>query len=808
MKKSIKKVSIIIMFLLVGLFLYPNIVSAEEYSSEFIKVTDSSSKVYINEELSISEVYFNKNINYFGELKSYGTLHGRMVNLSDYYLTVYMTIDYYDANYNIIARSTKTEKPSSNTENYMMNIILYENDFLGEASINDIAYFKIKYYIIKGNRLPNSNNNNNNSNNNGTLDSSTKPSQNGYYSNKDYVIDSYNIDIAVNENNTYDITETIEAYFNTSKHGIYRTIPLKNTITRLDGTTNKNRAQISNVKVNDNYTTSKENDNYKIKIGSASVTLTGKKQYEISYNYNIGKDRSNDYDELYFNIIGDEWDTVIGNITFTITMPKSFDASKLGFSSGNVGSTDSSKITYNVNENVITGSYNGIINPGEALTVRMELPDGYFVNAGYQVSLSIYLFFIIPIACLIITIFLWYKFGKDEKVIETVEFYPPEGFNSLEIGYLYKGEATSEDVTSLLVYLANKGYIKIREKEQKSFFSNTNNFEIIKLKEYDGDNDNEREFIKGLFKDCSFIKVSNVANYEQKIETMVDEKVPVVTQSDLYNSFYKTMDKILENINSKKNKKKVFESVGSSKSKFIILMIIISLLSSIVIPSLEYASLEEAGLALFIVLFYVPFYAVGLSKDTPTLFRIFWLGFTILHSFVFFCTMPVMTAIREEKIFLIGFLLGVACIIGMIVCLKAMSKRTKYGNEILGKIKGFKTFLETAEKDKLEAMVMQYPTYFYDILPFTYVLGISNKWIKKFESINLQEPDWYYSSSGFNVSSFRTFMNSTMTSAQSAMSSSPSSSSGGYSGGGSSGGGSSGGGSSGGGSGGGGGGSW
>lgn len=795
-----KKVFIIIIFLLFGLFLYPNIVNAENYSSEFIKITDVS-YTHADDDLSISEVYFNKNTSHYGEITSYGTLYGRMANLSDYYLSAYMTIDYYDVNYNIIARSTKTEKPSSATENYMMNIILYDNDFLGKSSINDIAYFKVNYYTVKGNLLPNSNNTNNNSNGTYTPSSSIKPSQNSYYSNYDYVIDSYNVDIKVNENNTYDITETIEAYFNVSKHGIYRTIPLTNTITRLDGTTNKNRAKISNIKVSDNYTTSIENGNYKIKIGSASVTLTGKKQYEISYNYNIGKDRSDNYDELYFNIIGDEWDTVIGNITFTITMPKKFDESKLGFSSGSIGSTDSSKITYNVDENVITGSYNGTITPGEALTVRTELPEGYFVNAGYQADLSTYLFFIIPIACLMIAIFLWYKFGKDEQVIETVEFYPPEGFNSLEIGYLYKGNATNEDVTSLLVYLANKGYIKIKEKDQKSLFSSTKSFEIIKLKDYDGDNDNEREFLNGLFKNSSLSNLSTFINNEQNSETMVDKKLPTVTQSDLYNSFYRTMNKILKSINSKTNKKKIFETATSSKSVMVILMIIISLLTIIAIPTLEYAGIGELGMTLFITLFYVPFYAVGLSKGIPKVFRIFWLGFTMFHSFIFFSTMPVMSAIKEEPVFLFGFLLGVACIVGMIICLRAMPKRTKYGNEILGKIKGFKTFLETAEKEKLEAMVMQDPTYFYSILPFTYVLGVSDKWISKFESISLQAPDWYYSSSGFNVSSFGTFMNSTMSSAQSAMSSSPSSSSGGS-------GGSSGGGSSGGGSGGGGGGSW
>ena len=128
-----------------------------------------------------------------------------------------------------------------------------------------------------------------------------------------------------------------------------------------------------------------------------------------------------------------------------------------------------------------------------------------------------------------------------------------------------------------------------------------------------------------------------------------------------------------------------------------------------------------------------------------------------------------------------------------------MPKRTPYGNEMLGKLRGFKRFLETAEKEQLESMVTKNPTYFYDILPFTYVLGVSDKWIKKFETIALQAPDWYDSPNTFSPSSFGSFMNSTMSSAQRSMSSSPSSSSSS---------GSSGGGSSGGGSGGGGGGSW
>ena len=58
----------------------------------------------------------------------------------------------------------------------------------------------------------------------------------GVTSASEYTIQSYNINMIVNEDNTFDITENITAYFNVAKHGIYRKIPLKNSITRTDGT--------------------------------------------------------------------------------------------------------------------------------------------------------------------------------------------------------------------------------------------------------------------------------------------------------------------------------------------------------------------------------------------------------------------------------------------------------------------------------------------------------------------------------------------------------------------------------------------
>lgn len=626
--------------------------------------------------------------------------------------------------------------------------------------------------------------------------------------NSEYTIEKYDINIVVNEDNTLFITENIIANYNVEKHGIFRKIPIRNTVVRNDGTKSKNLTKLTDVKVNAEFSSYIENGYTVIKIGDPNLVLTGMHSYEISYLYNLGKDPLKEIDEFYFNLIGPEWDTSISNVTFTITMPKEFDSSKLGFSSGAVGSTDSSNVNYEIEGNVIVGKFIGTLSANEALTVRMELPDGYFVDAGIPVAENYYLMFLVPGICVLVSYLIWLRYGKDNPVIETVEFYPPEGFNSLEVGFLYKGKAENMDVTSLLIYLANKGYIKISESQTKSIFSSSNDFVITKLKEYDGSNVNEKMFLEGLFehenpfnyrKVADLLKQAKASGQEIELsDAMVEGSGKTykdsVTNSDLYDSFYKTMNKILLNVNNQQNKDVIFDKKNPGKSAALILLLLASFITTVAIPTLEYGGYGELGMSLFIMCFYIPFYAVGLFSNMPLFIRIFWLGFVMFHSGVFFSTLPISTAVIYDYRYLVAVLYGIFAVIVIGVLFKLLPKRTPYGNEMLGKLRGFKRFLETAEKQKLEQMVMQHPTYFYDILPYTYVLGVSDKWIEKFESISLQAPNWYDGYSSFNASSFGRFMTSTMSSASSSMSSSSSGGSGGSSGGGSSGGGSGGGG--------------
>ena len=146
----------------------------------------------------------------------------------------------------------------------------------------------------------------------------------------DYYIDTYHVDIEVEEDNTFHITETLTYNFVQDHHGMTRVIPLWHTRNREDGSDSKIYAKVSNVKCSDPIaSTERDSKNYTIQVGSADTYVHGEKTYTLSYDYAMGKDPLRNADELYFNIVGTEWECPIANISWEIHMPKTFDATSL-----------------------------------------------------------------------------------------------------------------------------------------------------------------------------------------------------------------------------------------------------------------------------------------------------------------------------------------------------------------------------------------------------------------------------------------------------------------------------------------------
>lgn len=515
----------------------------------------------------------------------------------------------------------------------------------------------------------------------------------------DYYIDTYHVDIEVGEDNTFHITETLTYNFVQAHHGMTRVIPLWHTRNREDGSESKIYAKVSNVKCSDPIaSTERDSKNYTIQVGSADAYVHGEKTYTLSYDYAMGKDPLRKADELYFNIVGTEWECPIANISWEIHMPKAFDAASLGYSVGNYAASgyDTDMLQSTVTDQTITGSYAGKLNAYEGITVRCTLPEGYFI---YKINYMPYV--LVALVVLLCAILFWFT-GKEDKVIPVISFEPPEGYNPLDVAFVEKEAVSNTDMAALLIYLANKGYLRIEQNKGKDSFSMT------KIKDYDGDNNIEALYMKGLF------RRGNTAS----------------TKSLAKDSFYEDVAKCITKENKKMKEKKFFFPTAMSKFLYFI------------------------GICVVAVVFFNAF-----APKTWIAFVVCGIADIILALFMFFG-----------------------------------SKRTKAGNQVYGQILGFKEFIKKAELDRLKMLVEENPSYYYDIMPYAYVLGLSDQWIENFETMHMPEPDWYSGRDPFGDAIFYSMVRSANACATPPETSGGGSSGGGFSGGGFSGGGSGGGG--------------
>jgi len=132
-------------------------------------------------------------------------------------------------------------------------------------------------------------------------------------------------------------------------------------------------------------------------------------------------------------------------------------------------------------------------------------------------------------------------------------------------------------------------------------------------------------------------------------------------------------------------------------------------------------------------------------------------------------------------IIFIGFflmvLLPTALLTGLIIIFFGwlMPRRTPAGVAALDHAKGFKEYLSTAEKYRLQWQEKE--NIFETFLPYAMVFGVVDKWAKTFEGLTLPQPKWYegtaFQAGAFNAVAFHSTFSTFSSSMSSAVSAAP-----------------------------------
>lgn len=559
---------------------------------------------------------------------------------------------------------------------------------------------------------------------------------------------NFRVDAVVHQDNVWDITETIDVFFEEPRHGIYRYIPTKFSLQHdvsqdegnepqviqgqvvQDWQTFDYRSKVKGIKVEGGDYTTEDSDenNCVIRIGSEWHEVTGDHRYVIHYKYVYREDRRPNYDYIFHTILGTDFGERIENFSFKIEFEKPLPADiqkRLEVYSGVYGSTKNAveDLQIKANQNFIRGWATNIP-PYHGITLYAKLPEGYYEGVLAANHVFHYISFGLSVMLIILIVYYLFK-AKRDKPVKVIEFYPPEDISSAEVGTIIDDSVDAEDMASMIPWFAGRGYISIEEKEKGSLLKRT---EVVLTK------------LKDLPKDAPL--------YQQKMMELLFKGKETANLSHMAER-----PKVVDEFKAELKKNFKGEKALSSYDWPILLYFLLLLSTTCVFGTNSVLETFDTDEWIFAAVIWGLPFAVGtffrLYDSDKDLFGSKWkqvlifLGKALVMGLVcslyveVFCAygapMGKMTSIA---MFVVCFLLGES--------IGRFNVDTDYRVQMIGRLLGFKEFIKTAEKSRLETLQNDDPEYFYKILPYAMVFGLSSKWAKLFKDIEVKQPDWYH----------------------------------------------------------------
>ena len=563
----------------------------------------------------------------------------------------------------------------------------------------------------------------------------------------------YNSNIIVNFDNSIDVVETIIYDTGPSeRHGIYRDIyPYSSQNRKMD---------IQDVSVTDEtdspymFQITDSGSNFRIKIGDPDVTFLGQKIYVIRYHATRAIAQLNDLDEIYWNVTGNGWGMPIYQAQASIVLPNGTNMIKLACYFGPKGSTNKCQPA-NGSYGNYTFNAPSILNPYEGLTIAAGFPKGVmniysaadFASNFFDVYWQWMVASILPILSLILSLLNWYRNGRDPRGTGVIvpQYDVPDNLTPMEVVGIANEKVNASNISSEIIYLATKGYLKIRQLEKRFIgLVKSTDYELTRLKDSsDLANNFDQKLLNGLFNVQPRIKILDLKSIFTGKVAQVTDPVPmnqaqVVKLSDLRYVFYRDAATVVTSVLDALLNKGYYKNLGRMKN--------------------------ESG-------------------------RIFLIAFMSIWASGFFGTILGLFLLRDNPFPLMVGIFFSIIIYGIISHFSPA--KTEKGVMVKEYILGLKDYLQIAEKDRLKFhnAPEKRPEVFEKLLPYAMVLGVADIWAKEFEGIYTMPPSWYSGPPGAAFSTIDLSNSMANFSAFATSSLSSSSGQGGSSGGGSSGGG-------------------
>ncbi len=626
---------------------------------------------------------------------------------------------------------------------------------------------------------------------------------------------SFHSDIMVHEDASLTVKETIQVVSEGReiKHGIYRDFPTRYLRKGINYRVGFNLTEVLRDGRPDKFFQSNLSNGIRTYIGDKNVLiLPGKYTYTLVYKTDRQIGYFKDYDELYWNVTGNEWRFPIEKASADVRLPQGAAQKIINHTAytgplGEKGKDFKTEIDF----------YGGVkfettkpLATSEGLTIALSWPKGYVTEPNtktkilhfYRDNAGAFYGFIGFLIVLGYYLFAWVKVGRDpRKGVMVIRYTPPENMSPAEVRYFLRKEYDDKTLASAIIDMAVKGHLSIKKEDGK--------YKLLRREEGKIPLSSEETFV---------------------LSDLFDSEKEMILESENGSKIRNAERELKAHL---KLKYRLGKPYFISNKKYFLIGLLLSFVVFLFTGREDAVETKSLYLFFFVCFWLTPwsFYTFGMLIPI-TIKR--WMNFKggFLKRLLQIPSLLIMTFftlvfLAAELAAIYGFAYYSSILVGLVIVfvvlvnviffflLKNISPQAR---KMLDAIEGFKQFLVATEKDRLNILnpPERTPELFEKYLPYALALDVEQRWAEQFSDVLANvtatgeaggySPSWY-SGVGAGIASASEFSSSFSNSFTDALSSSTSSfGSGG--GGGDGGGGSGGGGSSGGGGGGGGGGGW
>ncbi len=534
------------------------------------------------------------------------------------------------------------------------------------------------------------------------------------------VIKSYASDVRLATDGSVHVTETItvRAEGRNIRRGIFRDIPT--VLINPDGS-----KLYSNLTVNavtrggkaEPYRTTGIENGLRIYIGDADVTLRTPSDYTYTIDYTMTRMARSfaDHDELYWNATGNYWEFPIESAVASVTLPDGAEITDLQGYTGQYGSTEQAVTISKPASNKAIFRATRPLRPYEGMTVSVSFNKGVLTEptgtAGALNYVSDHRAQILPVLGVLIVllynIWAWNKVGRDPPKGTVIPlFHPPEGLSPARAHYIHRmGWQRSGWLafTAGMIDLAVKGLLEFGKDGKK------NTITAVAAQAPD-DLPKEEQDLFAYFSALGTVRVDKGSG--PALNTQKSRFIKAATGANKkawfsYNVGYSVLSVVISMI-----------AIGA--------MLLFGVLDPVVVFVAFFASVMLTILGVS--------FGTGLrGSGFVRIFVAVWIGFAFINiggSFLAFASDILTTLNIDLPVVAVVSILVLNVFFGAI-----MRAPTPLGRQIMDKIAGFKMYLETAEKERLNfsGEPRMTVTRFESILPYAVALGVERPWTERFE---------------------------------------------------------------------------